>query len=40
MALQETYGKKDTACVAKVKNLYKELNLEVCLPLMRLSIYL
>jgi farnesyl diphosphate synthase len=31
MALQENYGKKDPACVAKVKNLYKELNLEVCL---------
>jgi len=33
MALQENYGKKDPACVAKVKNLYKELNLEVCLYL-------
>jgi hypothetical protein len=29
MALQETYGKKDTACVAKMKNHYKKLR--VCL---------
>lgn len=27
---QENYGKSDPACVAKVKDLYKELNLEVC----------
>ena len=27
---QENYGKSDPACVAKVKELYKELNLEVC----------
>jgi hypothetical protein len=30
MFLQENYGKKDPACVAKVKNLYRELDLEVC----------
>ena len=29
MLLQENYGKKDPASVAKVKNLYKELDLEV-----------
>lgn len=28
---QENYGKPDPECVAKVKDLYKELNLEVCL---------
>jgi hypothetical protein len=27
---QENYGKSDPGCVAKVKDLYKELNLEVC----------
>lgn len=30
--LQENYGKADKDCVAKVKELYKALNLEVILP--------
>jgi len=30
MFKQENYGKSDPACVAKVKDLYKELKLEVC----------
>jgi hypothetical protein len=28
---QENYGKSDPKSVAKVKDLYRELNLEVCL---------
>lgn len=30
--VQENYGKADTDCVARVKELYKALNLEVLLP--------